>query len=181
MEVMRILKAVGVRPRRTIRLALRDAEEGGHLGSSTYVRNHFGDPKTMVLTPAHAKLAGYFNLDNGTGRIRGVYLQGNEHVRQIFQAWLQPFQALGASTLAIQRVGGTDHLDFTHVGLPGFQFMQDPIDYDTRTHHTNMDMLESIQPADLQQAAAIIATFVYQTAMRDEKLPRLPLPKPPTP
>jgi hypothetical protein len=181
MEAIRILKAVGARPRRTIRLALWDAEEGGHLGSATYVRNHFGDPLTMALKPEHAKLAAYFNLDNGTGKIRGVYLQGNEGVRPIFAAWLRPFQALGASTLAIQNVGGTDHLDFTHVGLPAFQFIQDPIDYETRTHHTNMDVLESIQGADLQQAAVIVATFVYQAAMRDERLPRLALPRPATP
>jgi carboxypeptidase Q len=178
MEALRILKVIGARPRRTIRLALWDAEEGGHLGSSTYVRSHFGDPRTMTLKPEHAKLAGYFNLDNGTGKIRGVFLQGNEAVRPIFEAWLKPFAALGATALAIQRVGGTDHLDFDHVGLPAFQFVQDPIDYDTRTHHTNMDVLESIQEADLQQAAAVVATFVYHTAMRDEKLPRTTLPKP---
>jgi hypothetical protein len=181
MEAMRILKTVGVRPRRTIRLALWDAEEGGHLGSATYVRSHFGDPMTMALKPEHAKLAAYFNLDNGTGKIRGVYLQGNESVRPIFAAWLRPFQALGASTLAIQKVGGTDHLDFTQVGLPAFQFIQDPIDYETRTHHTNMDVLESIQGADLQQSAVIVATFVYHAAMRDERLPRLALPRPVAP
>jgi len=179
MEVVRILKTIGVKPRRTIRLALWDAEEGGHIGSSTYIRNHFADPRTMVLKPEHGKLAGYFNLDNGTGKIRGVFLQGNEAVRPIFEQWLKPFAGLGATALAIQRVGGTDHLDFDHVGLPAFQFVQDPIDYETRTHHTNLDVLESIQEADLQQAAAIIATFVYHTAMRDEKLPRTPLPKAP--
>jgi carboxypeptidase Q len=179
MEALRILKAIGARPRRTIRLALWDAEEGGHLGSSTYVLNHFGDPRTMALKPEHAKLAGYFNLDNGTGKIRGVFLQGNEAVRPIFEAWLKPFAALGATALAVQRVGGTDHLDFDHVGLPAFQFIQDPIDYETRTHHTNMDVLESILEPDLQQAAAIVATFVYHTAMRDGQLPRVPLPKPP--
>jgi carboxypeptidase Q len=178
MEALRVLKAIGAKPRRTIRLALWDAEEGGHLGSSTYVLNHFGDPRTMKIKPEHEKLAGYFNLDNGTGKIRGVFLQGNEAVRPIFEAWLRPFAALGATALAVQRVGGTDHLDFDHVGLPAFQFVQDPIDYETRTHHTNMDVLESIQPADLQQAAAIVATFVYHTAMRDEKLPRKSLPKP---
>jgi carboxypeptidase Q len=160
---------------------LWDAEEGGHLGSATYVQRHFGDPMTMALKPEHAKLAAYFNLDNGTGKIRGVFLQGNEGVRPIFAAWLRPFQALGASTLAIQKVGGTDHLDFTHVGLPAFQFIQDPIDYETRTHHTNMDVLESIQGADLQQAAVIVATFVYHAAMRDERLPRLALPRPAPP
>ena len=128
----------------------------------------------MTLKPEHAKLAGYFNLDNGTGKIRGVFLQGNEAVRPIFEAWLKPFAALGATALAIQRVGGDHHLDFDHVGLPAFQFVQDPIDYDTRTHHTNMDVLESIQEADLQQAAAVVATFVYHAAMRDEKLPHGP-------
>jgi carboxypeptidase Q len=178
MEALRILKAVGVRPRRTIRLALWDGEEGGHLGSSTYVRKHFGDPATMQLKPAHEKLAGYFNLDNGTGRIRGVYLQGNEAVRPIFEKWLEPFHYLGATTLAIQSVGGTDHLDFDHAGLPGFQFIQDPIDYPTRTHHTNLDTYESILPDDLKQAAVVAASFVYHAAMRDEKLPRKPLPKP---
>jgi hypothetical protein len=178
MEAIRILKAVGVRPRRTIRLALWDAEEGGHLGSIAYVQRHFGDARTMVLKPEHAKLSVYFNLDNGTGRIRGVYLQGNESVRPMFDAWLRPFRSLGATTLAIQSVGGTDHLDFTHVGLPAFQFIQDPIDYETRTHHTNMDVIESIQEADLQQAAVIVASFVYHAAMRDERLPRMPLPKP---
>ena len=131
MEALRILKAIGARPRRTIRLALWDAEEGGHLGSTTYVLNHFADPKTMALKPEHGKLAGYFNLDNGTGKIRGVFLQGNEEVRPIFESWLKPFNGLGATALAVQRVGGTDHLDFDHVGLPAFQFVQDPIDYET--------------------------------------------------
>jgi len=177
MEALRILKSIGVKPRRTIRLALWDGEEGGHLGSSTYVRNHFGDPKTMKLKPDHEKLAGYFNLDFGTGKIRGIYLQGNEGVRSIFESWLAPFNYLGATTLSIQSVGGTDHLDFDHVGLPAFQFIQDPIDYETRTHHTNLDVYESIQPDDLKQAAVIVASFVYHTAMRDEKLPRKPLPK----
>jgi len=176
MEALRILKAIGVNPRRTIRLALWDGEEGGHLGSSTYVKNHFGDPVTMRLKPEHEKLAGYFNLDNGTGRIRGVYLQGNEAVRPIFESWLRPFHYLGATTLAIQSVGGTDHLDFDHVGLPGFQFIQDPIDYEARTHHTNLDVYESILPDDLKQAAVIVASFAYHSAMRDEKLPRKPLP-----
>lgn len=177
MEAMRILKTIGVKPSRTIRLALWDGEEGGHLGSSTYVKNHFGDPATMKLKPDHEKLAAYFNLDYGTGKIRGVYLQGNEAVRPIFESWLMPFHYLGATTLAIQSVGGTDHLDFDHAGLPGFQFIQDPIDYETRTHHTNLDVYESIQPDDLKQAAVIVASFVYHTAMRDEKLPRKPLPK----
>jgi len=178
MEALRILKAIGVKPRRTIRLALWDGEEGGHLGSITYVKNHFGDPATMQLKADHEKLAGYFNLDNGTGKIGGVFLQGNEAVRPIFESWLQPFHYLGATTLAIQSVGGTDHLDFDHVGLPGFQFIQDPIDYEARTHHTNLDVYESVLPDDLKQAAVIVASFVYHTAMRDEKLPRKPLPRP---
>ena len=131
----------------------------------------------MVLKPEHAKLSAYFNLDNGTGKIRGVCLQGNENVRPIFDAWLRPFRALGASTLAIQKVGGTDHLDFSHVGLPAFQFIQDPIDYETRTHHTNMDTVEAVLESDLQQAAVVVASFVYHAAMRDERLPRLPLPR----
>ncbi len=177
MEAIRILKTIGVKPRRTIRLALWDGEEGGHLGSSTYVKNHFGDPSTMRLKADHSKLAAYFNLDNGTGRIRGVYLQGNEGVRPIFESWLQPFHYLGATALAIQAVGGTDHLDYDHVGLPGFQFIQDPIDYESRTHHTNLDVYESILPDDLKQAAVIVASFVYHSAMRDERLPRKELPK----
>lgn len=177
MEALRILKTIGVKPRRTIRLVLWDGEEGGHLGSITYVKNHFGDPATMTLKPDFEKLAGYFNLDNGTGKIRGVFLQGNEAVRPIFERWLEPFHYLGAKTLAIQSVGGTDHLDFDHLGLPGFQFIQDPIDYETRTHHTNLDVYESVLPDDLKQAAVIAASFAYHTAMRDEKLPRKPLPK----
>jgi Zn-dependent M28 family amino/carboxypeptidase len=178
MEALRILKIIGIKPRRTIRMALWDGEEGGLLGSGTYVKNHFGDPATMQLKPEYEKLAGYFNLDNGTGKIRGVYLQGNEAVRPIFASWLQPFHYLGATTLAIQSVGGTDHLSFDHIGLPGFQFIQDPIDYETRTHHTNLDVYESVLPDDLKQAAVIVASFVYHTAMRDEKLPRKALPKP---
>lgn len=176
MEAMRILKTIGIKPRRTIRIALWDGEEGGHLGSLAYIRNHFGEPVTMTLKPEHSKLAGYFNLDNGTGKIRGVYLQGNEAVRPIFEAWLKPFNYLGANTLVVQSVGGTDHLDFDYLGLPGFQFIQDPIDYESRTHHTNMDVYESVLPDDLKQAAVIVASFVYHTAMRDEKLPRKALP-----
>ena len=177
-EVMRILKQLNLPMDRTVRLALWSGEEQGLLGSRAYVDEHFSK-RDMKLTGDHGKLAGYFNVDNGTGKIRGVYLQGNEAVRPIFEAWLKPFATLGATALPVQRVGGTDHLDFDHVGLPAFQFVQDPIDYDTRTHHTNMDVLESIQQADLQQAAAIVATFVYHAAMRDEKLPRVALPKAP--
>lgn len=177
MEALRILKAIDAKPRRTIRIGLWNGEEGGLYGSYAYVRQHFGDPTTLVLKPAHEKLSAYFNLDNGTGKIRGVYLQGNEAVRPIFAEWLKPFHYLGASTLAIQSVGGTDHLPFDYIGLPGFQFIQDEIDYETRTHHSNMDVYEAVQEDDLKQAAVVVASFAYHTAMRDEKLPRKPLPK----
>jgi Zn-dependent M28 family amino/carboxypeptidase len=130
----------------------------------------------LVKKPAHDKLSAYFNLDNGTGKIRGVYLQGNEAVRPIFRQWLQPFRDMGASTLSISNTGGTDHLAFDAVGLPGFQFIQDEIEYDTRTHHSNQDVFDRIQADDMKQAATIMAAFVYQTAMRDQKLPRKPEP-----
>jgi hypothetical protein len=178
LEAVRILKALGLQPRRTIRIALWSGEEQGLLGSKGYVNEHFGDPKTMQLKPEHEKLSAYFNLDNGTGKIRGVYLQGNDAVRPIFEAYLQPFHDLGATTLTIRNTSGTDHLSFDAVGLPGFQFIQDPIDYDTRTHHTNMDLYERAIKADLMEAAVIMASFVYHTAMRDHKLPRKSLPKP---
>jgi carboxypeptidase Q len=178
MEAMRILKASGLKPRRTVRLALWSGEENGLLGSRAYVRAHFADPETMQLKPAHARLSGYFNVDNGTGKIRGVYLQGNEAIAPTFRAWMEPFRNLGMTTLSIQDTGGTDHLAFDAVGLPGFQFIQDPVEYDTRTHHSNMDVYERIQEPDMKQNAVIVAAFVYQTANRDEKLPRKPLPKP---
>jgi hypothetical protein len=181
MEAVRIIKAIGVQPRRTIRIALWSGEEQGLLGSRGYVKEHFGDPRTMQLKPEHAKFSAYFNLDNGTGKIRGVYLQGNDAVRPIFEAWLKPFHDLGASTLTIRNTGGTDHLSFDAVGLPGFQFIQDRIDYDTRTHHTNMDVYDHALHGDLIQASVIMASFVYHAAMRDEKLPRKPLPKPEQP
>lgn len=178
MEAMRILKVAGLKPRRTIRMALWSGEENGLLGSRAYVKNHFADPENMQLKPEHARLSGYFNVDNGTGRIRGVYLQGNEAVEPVFRAWMEPFRNLGMTTLSIQDTGGTDHLAFDAVGLPGFQFVQDPVEYDTRTHHSNMDVYERIQEPDMKQNAVIVAAFVYQTANRDERLPRKPLPKP---
>ncbi len=178
MEAMRILKVAGLKPRRTIRMALWSGEENGLLGSRAYVKNHFADPETMQVKPEHARLSGYFNVDNGTGRIRGVYLQGNEAVEPVFRAWMEPFRNLGMTTLSIQDTGGTDHLAFDAVGLPGFQFVQDPVEYDTRTHHSNMDVYERIQEPDMKQNAVIVAAFVYQTANREEKLPRKPLPKP---
>ncbi len=194
MEAVRILKALGVQPRRTIRIGLWSGEEQGLLGSRAYVAQHFGERQAtagqpqdefarmrgpqgpLVLKPEHEKFSAYFNLDNGTGKIRGVYMQGNEAVRPIFRAWLQPFGDLGASTLTISNTGGTDHLAFDGVGLPGFQFIQDPVEYDSRTHHSNMDVYERLQADDMKQASVIMAAFLYNAAMRDEKLPRTPLP-----
>ena len=178
MEAMRILKSVGFKPRRSIRIALWSGEEQGLLGSRNYVKTHFADPVTMQLTPQHDKVSAYYNLDNGTGKIRGVYLQGNDKLKPIFTKWLEPFHDLGAKTLTISNTGGTDHLAFDAVGIPGFQFIQDRIEYDTRTHHTNMDSYDHLIAEDLKQAATIVAAFVYHTAMRDEKLPRKELPKP---
>lgn len=213
MEAVRIIQALGLKPRRTIRVALWSGEEQGLLGSRAYVAQHFGtlQPATtssapapgsttsgngqgngngngianmaqnqlpLVLTkkPEYEKLSGYFNLDNGTGRIRGVYLQGNEGVRALFRQWLAPFREMGATTLSISNTGGTDHLAFDGIGLPGFQFIQDEIEYDTRTHHSNQDVFDRIQADDMKQAATIMAAFVYNTAMREEKLPRKPAP-----
>jgi hypothetical protein len=176
MEAVRILKATGVQPRRTIRIALWGEEEQGLFGSRNYVKNHFADPATMKLLPEHSTLAAYFNLDNGAGKIRGIYAQGNEAVAPIFQEWLQPFADLGATTVTLRNTGGTDHLSFDAVGLPGFQFIQDPLDYGTRTHHTNMDTYERLPADDLKQASVLVASFVYQAAMRDAKLPRKLLP-----
>jgi Zn-dependent M28 family amino/carboxypeptidase len=192
MEAVRIIQALGLKPRRTIRIGLWSGEEQGLFGSEAYVARHFGKPsgetsndsflrlvqggsaKQIARGPEYDKLSAYYNLDNGTGKIRGVYLQGNEAVRPIFRQWLQPFRDLGASTLTASNTGGTDHLSFDAIGLPGFQFIQDEIEYDTRTHHSNQDVFDRIQGDDLKQAATIMAAFVYNTAMRDEKLPRKP-------
>jgi carboxypeptidase Q len=211
MEAVRIIQALGLKPRRTIRIALWTGEEQGLLGSRAYVAEHFGSMQTpttsavpstgpnangmgggagngngngapqqatpvLVKKPEYEKLSGYFNLDNGTGKIRGVYLQGNESVRSIFRQWLAPFREMGAATLSISNTGGTDHLSFDGIGLPGFQFIQDEIEYDTRTHHSNQDVFDRIQADDMKEAATIMAAFVYQTAMRDDKLPRKPAP-----
>jgi len=196
MEAVRIIQALGLKPRRTIRIGLWTGEEQGLLGSRAYVTEHFGALETpaavtngnaagngngngaatpapvLVKRPDYDKLAGYFNLDNGTGKIRGVYLQGNDSVAQLFRQWLAPFKDLGAETLSLSNTGGTDHLSYDRIGLPGFQFIQDEIEYDTRTHHSNMDVFDRIQADDMKQAATIMAAFVYNTAMRDEKLPR---------
>jgi Zn-dependent M28 family amino/carboxypeptidase len=178
MEAMRILRAIGAKPRRTIRIGLWGGEEQGYWGSKYHVETHYASLETMELKPGHGKLAGYFNLDNGTGKIRGVYLQGNEAARPIFERLLEPFAYLGASTITTENTSGTDHLLFDAAGLPGFQFIQDPIEYETLTHHTNMDVYDHVRPEDLEQAAVVVATVAYLTAMRDEKLPRKPLPGP---
>ena len=181
MEALRILKATGLRPRRTVRIGLWGGEEQGLIGSREYVKAHYADPSNMQLKPEHAKFAGYFNVDNGTGQIRGVYQQGNEAVAPIFQAWMEPFRNMGMNTLTIRNTGGTDHLSYDAVGLPGFQFIQDDVEYNSRTHHSNMDVYERIQTQDMMRNAVIVASFVYNTANRDEKLPRKPLPKPTPP
>lgn len=175
MEAVRILKALDVKPRRTIRIALWGNEEQGLHGSRNYVKNTFGDPATMKFTDQHEKFSVYFNMDNGTGRYRGIYLQGNEAARPIFESWLKPFHDLDAKTVTISNTGGTDHLSFDAIGLPGFQFIQDPIEYSTRTHHTNMDNYDHLVADDLKQAATITAAFIYNAAMRDEKMPRKPV------
>ncbi len=178
MEAMRILKASGLKLRRTVRIGLWGGEEQGLLGSRAYVKEHFADRETMVLKPEHAKFAGYFNIDNGVGAVRGVYLQGNETIAPIFSRWIEPLKNLGVTTLAIRNTSGTDHLAFDAVGLPGFQFIQDEMDYSARTHHSNMDVYERAQPQDMKQIATVVAFFVYQTANREQLLPRKPLPKP---
>jgi Zn-dependent M28 family amino/carboxypeptidase len=197
MEVMRILNALKVKPRRTVRVGLWTGEEEGLFGSVGYVRDHFGsypkstDPDQMKLPefirkpagplqlkPDQAKVSGYFNIDNGGGRLRGIYLQHNAGVAPIFQQWIEPLKDLGVTTLSMDNTGGTDHLSFDAVGIPGFQFIQDPLDYASRTHHSNMDTYERLQPADMAQAATVEAIFVYNAAMRDQMLPRKPLPHP---
>ncbi|HKG20740.1 MAG TPA: M20/M25/M40 family metallo-hydrolase, partial [Blastocatellia bacterium] len=189
MEAMRIIQTLGLKPRRTIRIGLWSGEEQGLLGSRAYVAQQFGkrldspaqpsDPNAIPqyeLKPAYEKFSAYYNLDNGTGKIRGVYMQGNEALRPIFRAWLAPFKDMAASTLTVSNTGGTDHQSFDGVGLPGFQFIQDPVEYGTRTHHTNMDVFDRVQEDDMKQAAIIMASFAYNTAMRDKRLPRKSMP-----
>jgi hypothetical protein len=190
MEAVRILQTLGLKPRRTIRIGLWSGEEQGLFGSIAYVEKHLGKPvddskdasflrlvqggtaAKITRGPEYDKLSAYYNLDNGSGKIRGIYLQGNEALRPIFRQWLQPFRDLGAETISASNTGGTDHLSFDGIGLPGFQFIQDPLEYDSRTHHSNQDVFDRIQGDDLKQAATIMAAFLYNTAMRDEKLPR---------
>lgn len=202
MEAVRILKALDIKPRRTIRIGLWSGEEEGLLGSEWYVAHHFGsrpeskdperkgDPSVrrrengpMSIKPEQAKVSAYFNVDNGSGKIRGVYLQENAAVEPIFEAWMKHFHDLGMDTLTMRNTGGTDHLSFDAVGIPGFQFIQDPLEYDTRTHHSNMDVYDRLQPEDLKQMAVIVASFVYMAAQRDQMFPRKPIEKelPPPP
>jgi len=197
MEAMRILKALDIKPRRTIRIGLWSGEEEGLLGSQGYVEQHFGsrppmddpnmkgmptllrrDAGPITVKPDQAKVSAYFNIDNGTGKVRGVYMQENEAVAPIFEQWMRPFKDLGMTTLTMRNTGGTDHLSFDAVGIPGFQFIQDPIEYETRTHHSNMDVYDRLQPEDLKQISVIVAGFVYDAAMRDQMLPRKPIEKP---
>ncbi|RYF47681.1 MAG: M20/M25/M40 family metallo-hydrolase, partial [Cytophagaceae bacterium] len=176
MEALRILKAVGFKPKRTIRIALWSSEEQGLHGSRNYVLNHFGDSKTMLLKPEQAKVSAYYNLDNGGGKIRGIYLQGDTAAGPVFNAWLVPFKDLGASTITISNTGSTDHVSFDAVGIPGFQFIQDSMDYGTRTHHSNQDTYDKLVADDLKQAAVIVASFVYHTAQRKDMIPKKALP-----
>ncbi|PYQ21049.1 MAG: peptidase M28 [Acidobacteria bacterium] len=195
MEAVRILEVLGVQPRRTIRIALWTGEEQGLLGSRAYVRQHFAsrpepppaerelpsflrrETGPLSVLPEHAKLSAYFNLDNGTGKSRGIYTQGNAAAVPVFEAWFRPFADLGAHTLTNRTTGGTDHVSFDAVGLPGFQFIQDEADYETRTHHTNMDVYDRIQRDDMMQAAVIMAAFAYDAATREAMFPRKPMPR----
>jgi carboxypeptidase Q len=176
MEALRILKAIGAKPRRTIRVALWDGEESGRLGSRAYVRDHLADVKTMTLKPEHDTLSAYYNLDNGTGRIRGIWMQFNIAVRPIFQQWIEPLRDRGVTTLAPRGDGNSDYLSFDEAGIPAFQFIQDRLEYMSRTHHSNMDYVDRVQRDDMLQMAVVVASVAYQTAMRDERLPRKPLP-----
>jgi hypothetical protein len=178
MEAFRILRASNLRLRRTVRLALWTGEEQGLLGSRAYVGQQFADRDSMQLRPAHAKLSAYFNMDNGTGAIRGVYVEGNEAVRPVFAAWMEPLKSLGVSVVSIRGTGATDHVAFDEVGLPGFQFIQDPLEYGTHSHHTNMDLYDRVQAEDLMKNSVVIAAFVYHAATREGLLPRKALPRP---
>ncbi len=177
MEAIRILKASGLKPRRTIRIALWGGEEQGLHGSRGYVKKTFADLTDRKIFPAHEKFSAYYNLDNGTGKVRGIYMQGNESLRPIFTQWFAPFADMGAKTVTVNNTGSTDHVAFTAVGLPGFQFIQDPIEYSSRTHHSNMDTYDHLIPEDLKASATIIASILFHTANRNEKIPRLPLPE----
>jgi len=176
MEAVRLLKTLALPLRRTVRIGLWTGEEQGLLGSMAFVDKYFFQRPIRQLRAGHAKLSVYFNVDNGTGSIRGVFMQGNTAVKPIFEAWMAPFKSMGMTTLAERSVGGTDHLTFDNLGLPGFQFIQDPIEYDTRTHHSNQDTFERLQKDDLMKNAAIVASWAYLAANRESLLPRKPLP-----
>jgi hypothetical protein len=197
MEAVRILEALGVKPRRTIRIALWTGEEQGLFGSMGYTKQHFGSAKLSTapdqlalpeflrhaVGPLEVKseqklISAYFNVDNGSGKIRGIYTQGNAAVAPIFAQWIAPLKDLGVTAITAQDTGGTDHLSFDAVGIPGFQFIQDDLDYESRAHHSNEDVYERLQPADLKQIATVEAIFVYNAAERDEMMPRKPLPEP---
>jgi hypothetical protein len=194
MEAVRILKALNVEPRRTIRIALWSGEEQGLFGSLGYVKQHFGqfdDPPSDPSVPAFLRQHGplkvtkewetldaYYNLDNGTGKVRGVYTQENQPIGPIFKQWIAPLADLGVTAISYRNTGGTDHLSFDAVGLPGFQFIQDPMDYETRVHHSNMDTVDRLHAFDLEQAAVVEAIFLYNTAQREEMMPRKPFPHP---
>jgi carboxypeptidase Q len=172
LEAARILRAIGAKPRRTIRIALWGGEEQGIYGSQKYVQQHFGNPKDpeIGLKPDYEKFSVYFNQDYGAGAYRGIYLQGNEYVRNIFKAWMEPLSDLGFSTISIQSVGSTDHVSFDRAGLPGFQFIQDRIP--GTAGHTNLDFFDTLQEDDLMKNAVIMAVFAYNAAMSDERIPR---------
>jgi hypothetical protein len=178
MEALRILKTIGAKPRRTIRVALWGGEEQGLLGSRAYVREHVADVETMALKPEHSKISAYFNSDNGTGRVRGVWLQSNMAARAIFEQWMAPLKDLGVTILGPRSVTATDHVSFDDAGIPAFQFLVDRLEYNARTHHSNMDTFDRVQRDDMIQQATVIAVFAYDAAMRDDKLPRKALPAP---
>jgi Zn-dependent M28 family amino/carboxypeptidase len=175
LEAVRLLDSLGLKPKRTIRIALWGGEEQGLLGSFGYIKKHYREGEK--IKPEQAKVSAYFNLDNGTGKIRGIYAQSNQAAKPIFEQWFTPFHDLGAQTVTMANTGSTDHLSFDWAGIPGFQFVQDPIDYETRTHHSNMDDYDHLQIDDLKQAAIIVASFVYQASIRPEMLPRKPVEK----
>ena len=175
MEAVRILQILGLKPRRTIRVVLWGAEEKGWVGSKSYVAQHFGDVETMTLKPEQAKVCAYYNYDNGSGKIRGIHLQENTQLKPIFEEWVKPFIDLGMTHVVTRATGGSDHGALDYIGIPSFQFIQDPLDYGTRIHHTNMDVYDHLMEDDLMQSAVIMAAFVYNTAMREEMFPRKPL------
>jgi Zn-dependent M28 family amino/carboxypeptidase len=178
MEAMRILKSVGVRPRRTIRIALWGGEEQGLMGARAYVREHLGDAANPK--PEYQRLSAYYNLDNGAGRIRGVWMQGNVAITPIFAQWIEPLKGLGVSVLAPRSTSGSDYVPFDDVGIPAFQFIQDRLEYNSRTHHSNMDTFDRLQRDDLIQASIVLANFAYHTAMRSALLPRKAMAAAPT-